>query len=63
MAGVGRAGASSAKAHHTSLSSLTAREREQQRRKDLQELCLIFGSCGLRKVKYQDFGMSRKTER
>lgn len=63
MAVVGGAGASSAKAHHTSLSSFTAREREQQRGKGLQKLCVIFGSCGLTKLKCQDFGIAGKTKR
>lgn len=61
---VGGAGASSAKARRTSLSSFTAGECERHRgRKGSAKLCPIFGSCVLRKVKYQDFGTSGKTER
>lgn len=63
VAVLGRAGPSSAKARRTSLSSFTARELEQLRGRDLQKLCLGFGSCGLKQVKYQGFGMAGKTER
>lgn len=41
----------------------SGKRKRPEKGKGLQKLCVVFGSCGLTKVKCQDFGIAGKTKR